>query len=40
MGRTRKEVFVALVVDECFGDNALIELGCRRSLRTAEGVIS
>jgi hypothetical protein len=22
MGRTRKEVFVVIVVDECFGDNA------------------
>jgi len=25
MGRTRKEVFVVIVVDECFDDFALIE---------------
>jgi hypothetical protein len=25
MGRTRKEVFVVIVVDECFGDDALID---------------
>ena len=25
MGRTRKEVFVVIVVDECFGDFSIIE---------------
>ena len=24
-GRTRKEVFVVIAVDECFGDDALVE---------------
>jgi hypothetical protein len=26
MGRTRKEVFIVIVVDECFGDLALTEM--------------
>jgi len=26
MGRTRKEMFVVCIVDECFGDNALVEV--------------
>jgi len=30
MGRTRKEVFVVIAVDECFGDLPLIERGNRR----------
>ena len=29
MGRNRKGVFVVIAVDGCFGDNALIEVGCR-----------
>ena len=41
MGRTRNEMFVVIVVDECFGDNALFEkaatIPCRRLFVLAGG---
>jgi hypothetical protein len=35
MRRTRKEVFVVIVVDECFGDYALFDF-CMRAQGTQE----
>jgi hypothetical protein len=37
MGRTRKEMFVVIVVDECFGDEASSENRPRRQYRASAG---